>query len=326
MLILPTVNSAISVFLSIIGFAVGILALMATPFELVGLILSTVGFVGGGAYIVDVAVRRRVVRRPPSQEKDIRPEHFISIAEVRAGEYRFARPHDSTESQIYPYVDLCHYSPHLRAENNLTRLERLEIHGRWRRLCPRGLLHLEKLVDGEWRPIAISEIFPLSADGYQSFVHPNKKLQRQLIELGHGDIRRSVDRRKKVLLLNLWVVDRAFRSAGHGRSQVLGGQANLLVLRHIAEFWNSRNRFPPTLFLVESSNEYLVAALRRLTFTPMGTSKTAVPLYGTRSDTLRGALPNEYRSLRQAVRQLETTEIAQATTLPPTDWQRRFRA
>ena len=325
LLILPTVDNTVSVVLSVAGFAVGLLAIVASPFTPIGWIVSAIGFLGAGAYIVDVVVRRRVLRHPPFLEKDIRPEHFLRVTQPPLGQYRFARPSDSTESQLYPYVDLCQHSPHLRAENDLTRSERLEIHGRWRHLCPGGLLHLEKLVDGEWRPIAVSEMFPLSVEGYESFVHPNRKLQRQLIELGHGDIRGSVNRRHGVLLLNLWVVDRAFSGAGHGKSQASGGQANALVLRHLAEFWNSRNHFPSMLFLVESSNEYLIEALRGLTFLPVGKSKTGVRLHSTKRDTLRGVLPSEYASLRRTLRELESMEIAQGTTVPPLDWPLRFR-
>jgi hypothetical protein len=76
--------------------------------------------------------------------------------------------------------------------------------------------------------------------------------------------------------------------------------------------------------VIESDNEYLLAALKTFTFARTGTSKNNVGLYETNRDAIRGAVPAEYQALRQAIREMQAFTIREGTVAPPADWSRRF--
>ena len=161
-LLFPIVKSQLSATLGVVGLAVLVLGTSLTFLTRVGWLLAILGFLGGTTYFSDYGIRRLVRGHAPIFEKNIRPEDFTNAPQALTPEYRFAAPRDSSESQLYPYIDLSHHTAFIRAENDLNRQERMDLYKRWYQLCPTGFLHLEKLVGSEWRPIAVSIILPLS--------------------------------------------------------------------------------------------------------------------------------------------------------------------
>lgn len=252
-ILLPLTGSTLSAVFAIGAF---IVAVGAIPFALaypLGWILTAIGFVSAVIYFADHTVARYLMRSGPIFEKGIRSEDFLNAPTEPTSEYRLVSPANSDESQLYPYIDLSHYSAYIRAANDLTRSQRLRLYQRWYRLCPAGFLHLEKLVGNEWRPIAVSIVLPLSLEGYASIAAADKDEQTRVIDLSHGSILPALDRRHRILLIDTWIVDRAFKGAGHGKTQTSGGFANTMVLRDVTQFWNSRNRFPQVTFVTRLS-------------------------------------------------------------------------
>lgn len=323
-LLFPIVNSQLSAILAILGLAVLVVAIWIAQVNSVGWFLAFFCCLGGATYVTDTSVRHFVRRHAPIFEKNIRPEDFTHAPHDLTPEYRFAAPSSSSESQLYPYVDLSHDSTHIRAENDLTRKERMELYQRWYRLCPKGFLHLEKLVGSEWRPIAVSIILPLSVEGFASLTHGDKNRQIQVIDLDRNDIRTTLDRRHPVLLIDTWIVDRAFGGIGHGKKADQGGFANALILRHIALFWNSVNRFRQVAFLVETDNKYLIPVLLMLAFRPSGYSKIGEVFYQVEKSTLQGLAPEEFKSLTAIIHGLESVPIEGETTARPAGWTKTF--
>ena len=234
------------------------------------------------------------------------------------------RPANSDDFQLYPYVDLSHNSAYIRAANDLTRRQRVRLYQRWYRLCPDGFLHLEKLVSGEWRPIAVSIALPLSLEGYASIEAADEDEKKRVIDLGHGGILPELDRRHRILLIDTWIVDRAFKGAGHGKTQTSGGFANTMVLRHVAQFWNSRNRFPQITFVAETNNKHLTPALRALTFLPAGRSKINADFFALEKTAMKGLMPREFERLANAMKIIEKIPVHKGTAPYPKDWERTF--
>lgn len=250
----------------------------------------------------------------------IRPEDFLNAPARMTKEYRLVSPANCDSSQLYPYVDLSHNSLYIRSANDLTRGQRIQLYQRWYRLCPGGFLHLEKLVGDEWRPIAVSIILPLSLGGYAAMAGADEVEQTRVIDLGHDSILPELDRHHRILLVDTWVVDRLFKGSGHGKTQVSGGFADTMMLRNIAQFWNSRIRFPSTIFIAETNNEHLIPALRALTFVPAGQSAISADFYKLETATLNALRPHEFRLLVNAIEAIGATPISKGTAPQPTGW------
>ena len=324
MILLPLTGSTLSAVFAIGAF---IIAVGAVPLALaypLGWILTAIGFVSAVIYFADHTIARYLMRSGPIFESGIRPEDFLNAPTVPTSEYRLVSPANSDESQLYPYVDLSHNSAYIRAANDLTRSQRTRLYQRWYRLCPDGFLHLEKLVGNEWRPIAISIALPLSLEGYASIAGADKDEQTRVIDLGHGSILPALDRRHRILLIDTWIVDRAFKGIGHGKTQTSGGFANTMVLRHIAQFWNSRNRFPQVTFVAETNNKHLTPELRALTFLPAGHSKINADFYALEKTAMRGLRPLEFERLINAMKAIGNMPVRKGTAPYPKDWETTF--
>lgn len=324
-LLIPIVKSPLSAILGVVCFAVLILGVSITYLNVAGWVLAILSFLGGITYFSDYGIRRFVRRHAPIFEKNIRPEDFTNAPQALTPEYRFAAPSDSSDLQLYPYVDLSHYTAFIRAENDLNRQERLALYKKWYQLCPTGFLHLEKLIGSEWRPIAVSIILPLSLAGFAAITRGDKDHQTPIIDLGRNDIQEKLTRRHGLLLIDTWIVDREFGGRGHGKKPGQGGFANALVLRHIGQFWNSSNRFPEVTFLVETDNKHLVPILSSFAFRPGGHSKIGEVLYEVNKSMMIGLAYEEFKRLVLAIRALESMPIEKGTVAPPSDWTNRFK-
>jgi hypothetical protein len=156
---------------------------------------------------------------------------------------------------------------HVQAENDLTRDQRASLYERWDTLCPAGFMHLEVREGDHWRPVAVSIMLPLSGAGFKAITARDKR-RLSVIDLDEDGIRQTLDRAHPFLLIDTWIVDRqgGFGGAGHGKSGARGGNANLLVLRHLTQFWNSSRRSAHLTLLVETANPRLIPALQMLSF------------------------------------------------------------
>ena len=161
-------------------------------------------------------------------------------------------------------------------------------------------------------------------EGFASITHGDKDRQSRVIDLDRNDIQAKLDRRRRVLLIDTWIVDRAFGGPGHGKKPGQGGFANALILRHIALFWNSNNRFPEVTFLVETDNKYLVPMLRAFAFRPSGYSKIEEVLYEVDKSTLKGLAPEEFKRIVAVIRTLESVSPGAGTVAQPADWTSSF--
>lgn len=348
LLILPIVSTRVSAGIAIFSFLVGIAGLSvsvgsfiirftglsASDLAVVGWVLASMGFLGAAIYFTDDFVRKFTIQRT-GFEKDARIVDFANAPTTLQSEYRFVRPRRSRE-ELYPYVDLSTDSDYIQASNDLTPKQRSELYDRWISICPHGFLHLEKRVDSCWRPIAVSIVLPLSLAGFAKITNPNEKERTKVIDLGIGDLRDTLDRRHPVLLIDTWIVDRHYRSNGHGKQPgVAGGWANALVLRHIAEFWNAKEQTaidrlrqlitakgpaPEKTFLVETSNQYLIAVLRALAFRSLGKSKIDIDFYFATESTSKGVAPVEFGRVLAVIASVSRLSIHNGTAPKPPGW------
>jgi hypothetical protein len=168
-------------------------------------------------------------------------------------------------AQLYPHVDLSDHSFFIQAENpDLTRDQRYSLYERWYGLCPDGFMHLEKWDGRQWRPISVSILLPLSGSGYRSITAQSEAHRLSVVDLDADGIRPRVTGKNPFLLIDTWIVDRegGFGGAGHGKSDSRGGNANLLVLRHLTLFWTPATRLRHLCILVETANRTWCALLR----------------------------------------------------------------
>jgi hypothetical protein len=207
-------------------------------------------------------------------------------------------------------------------ENDLTRDQRGLLYERWYDLCPDAFMHLEKLHGGQWRPISVSIMLPLSDAGFRAITARNEAHRLSVIDLDHDGIRPQVGSRNPFLLIDTWIVDRegGFGGAGHGKSESRGGNANLLVMRHLARFWNSATRFRHLHFLVETANPYLAPALETLSFRSSGTSNIGEAFYQTSLVQFDAMAPVEFARLKGALKELESVPVVVGTAPAPNGW------
>jgi hypothetical protein len=250
----------------------------------------------------------------PGFEKGIRLEDFTNLPTTLSTDYRFVAPRDASEDQLYPYIDLSHQTTTIREANDLSLRQRAELYKRWYRWCPKGFLHLEKLIGDRWRPIAVSIVLPLTLDGYHAVTDPNKKNRVKVIDLNRAHISAELPKKSpRFLLIDTWIVHRDFRGAGHGKSAAAGGYANALVLRHMTRFWDSNNRGAEIKFLVETTNRRLIPVLRDMAFRRAGRSKIGVSLYLAERSIMKGITPETFGDIVKATAALTSVSIDTGT-------------
>ncbi len=307
---------------SVGGFA---LAIVAIPIALIAwpaVIAAGLGLFAAIGYGLDGYVKRVSMRVASGQDSNIRPLDFYNSPQSPDEGYRLVRPSDGSRAQLYPYVDLSDHSLFIQAENDLTRDQRGSLYERWYELCPDAFLHLEVLDGAQWRPISVSIMLPLSAAGFRAITTRHQAHRLSVVDLDHEGIRPRVGTKNPFLLIDTWIVDRegGFGGAGHGKSESRGGNANLLVLRHLTEFWNSGTRFRHLNFLVETANPHLVRALEMMSFRPSGTSKIGEAFFQTSSEQWDAVAPSDFARLKDALKAIETVPVLVGTAPAPVGW------
>jgi hypothetical protein len=294
----------------------------------VGLILAVISLFAAGFYFVDAWLLRLGMHMAPAPDPSIRALDFQRAPRKLDPEYRLARPTDSSREQLYPYVDLSNHEPFIAGENiQLTRDKRLELYQRWYGFCPDGFMHLEKKVEHRWRPISVSIMLRLSDEGYRAITHRRPHRRVSVIYLDENDIlgEYESDKNKKgpVVLIDTWIVDRnGYGGAGHGKTDQRGGNANLLVLRHVAQFWNSATGFPVSMtFLVETGNPRLVPSLIESGFQETGDSNIGEKFYVLNPDQFHSnAAADTFALMKAAVQEIENVAVNTGTSPAPPDW------
>jgi hypothetical protein len=334
----PVVRSASSVRMSnlysISGFAFGVIAIPIALIAWPAVIVAGVGLFAGFGYALDGRIKRLSMRVAAGHDSKIQARDFYDAPLTPDEGYRLARPASVSRAELYPYTDLSDHSLFIAAENDLTRDQRASLYQRWYTLCPAAFMHLE-VRDGarngardgardgeEWRPIAVSIILPLSAAGYRDITINDKARRRTVVQLDQDGILKNPSGKHAFLLIDTWIVDRegGYGGTGHGKSDSRGGNANLLVLRHLAEFWNTGNRYRRMKFLVETANPHLVPALEAMSFRRSGTSGIGEAFYATTSEEMDALAPTEFARLKSALRQIESVPVHVGTAPAPAGW------
>jgi hypothetical protein len=320
LLIFPARTAAIAALFAIAGIAASAAALRIAIANPIAWVVSTLAGIGGLAYLLDGIVRRTAMVRGHVFEHNLRPGDFLNAPTSLSPEYRLARPADDSEEQLYPYIDLPDSSVFIRVESGLTRAQRAELYRRWFGLCPDGFLHLEKKVNGQWRPIAVSIVLPLSVIGYSAVTAPNPAHRTSIADLDRGGILRQLDSKHRCLLIDLWIVDSRYTGAGHGKCGSSGGYANTLVMRHICTFWNPAPRGKHITILVETANVALMPVLESLTFRRRGESGIGEAFYEV-STSITAALDRQtYQRLKDRLLATQTFPVNNATASRPESW------
>jgi hypothetical protein len=307
---------------SISGFVFAIIAIPVTLIAWPAVVVAGLGMFVGFGYAMDGYVKRFSMRVAAGHDSKIHARDFYNSPLTPDEGYRLARPTGASPAQLYPYTDLSDHSLFIQAENDLTRDQRQSLYERWYALCPDAFMHLE-VQDGEqWRPIAVSIILPLSATGYRAITTSDKAHRLSVVDLDHEGIHPRPTARHPFLLIDTWIVDRegGFGGAGHGKSESRGGNANLLVLRHLTQFWNSTNRFRHIFFLVETANPRLVPALEMMSFKKNGTSNIGEAFYQTSTEQMDAVAPSEFIRLKNVLREIESVPVHAGTAPVPADW------
>jgi hypothetical protein len=293
-----------------------------------GLILTLISLFAAGFYFLDARLLRLATRRAPAPDPSIRALDFQRAPTKLDTEYRLARPADSSREQLYPYMDLSHHEPFIAGENpDLTRAQRLELYQRWYGFCPDGFMHLEKKVENRWRPISVSIMLRLSDEGYRAITHRRPRRRVSVIDLDENDILGEYESNKNekgpVVLIDTWIVDRnGYGGAGHGKTDQRGGNANLLVLRHVAQFWNSATGFPVSMtFVVETANQRLVPSLIESGFQESGDSNIGEKFYVLNPGQFHStAAANTFAVMKAEVQEIEKVAVDTGTSPAPPDW------
>ena len=294
----------------------------------VGLFLALLTLLAAGFYFLDAWLSRLGMHAAPAPDPSIRALDFQNAPRTLDSGYRLARPTDSSREQLYPYVDLSHHEPFIAGEHlELTRDKRLELYQRWYEFCPDGFMHLEKQVGDRWRPIAVSIMLRLSDEGYRAITHPRPHRRISVTDLDENDILSEYEPDKNkngpTVLIDTWIVDRnGYGGAGHGKTDQRGGNANLLVLRHMAEFWNSATASTLEMtFLVETGNLRLVPSLMESGFAESGASKIGEKFYILNPDQFpSAAAADTFARMEAAEREIEDVAVRAGTSPAPPDW------
>jgi hypothetical protein len=306
---------------SISGF---VLAIVAIPIALIAwpaVLLAGVGMFAGFGYAMDGYVKRFSMRVAPGHDSRIHARDFYNPPLAPDDGYRLVTPTEASQAQLYPYTDLSDHSLFIQAENDLTRDQRASLYERWYTLCPTGFMHLEVREGDHWRPIAVSIMLPLSGAGFKAITARDAHRQ-SVVDLDENGIRRTLDRAHPFLLIDTWIVDRegGFGGAGHGKSDTRGGNANLLVLRHLTQFWNSSRRSAHLTLLVETANPRLIPALQMLSFRKSGTSNIGEDFYMTSIDQVDAVARAEFSKIKAALKQIESVPVYAGTAPVPPNW------
>ena len=307
---------------SIGGF---IFAIVAIPIALIAwpaVIVAGLGMFAGLGYALDGYVKRFSMRIAIGPDSKIQARDFYNAPVAPDEGYRLVCPVDGSHGQLYPYTDLSDHSLFIQAENDLTRDQRRSLYERWYLLFPDGFMYLEARDGEQWRPIAISIILPLSASGYRAITIKDERHRRSVVDLDHEGIYPKASTRHPFLLIDTWIVDRegGFGGTGHGKSEERGGNANLLVLRHLTQFWNSATRFRHMNFLVETANPHLIPALELMSFQRSGTSNIGEAFYQTSTEQMDAVAPTEFARLKKELKQIESVPVHPGTASTPVNW------
>ncbi|MFI5783247.1 hypothetical protein [Nocardia sp. NPDC051570] len=302
-----------------------LLAAAAIPMIMLGwpaLIVAVLCVYAAFWYALDAHVMRVAMRVAAGQDSKIHPRDFLYAPAAPDAGYRLVKPTDMSMAQLYPYVDLSDHSVFIQLENDLTRDQRIVLYQRWFELCPDAFMHLEKKSDDHWQPIAVSIMLPLSPTGFRAITSRDAAHRIRVIDLDQDGILRRPATRNPVLLIDTWIVDRegGHGGAGHGKSETRGGNANLLVLRHLAQFWNSANRFRQMIFLVETANPRLTPTLETLSFRPSGASGIGEAFYSTSSAQFDAIAAAEFAHIKTQVRSVQHVPVDVGTVPRPRDW------
>lgn len=321
-LLKTTVSRRMANTYSVVGFVLGAAAIPVALIVWPALIVAGLGVFAGIGYALDGYVKRFSMRVAPGHDSKINPRDFYNAPRSPDYDYRLVCPSDRSRQQLYPYVDLSHHSVFIEAENDLTRDQRASLYENWYNICPKAFMHLEKWDGACWRPISISIMLPLSAVGYRAITRKDKAGRLKVVDLDHEGIRPRLDRKKPFLLIDTWIVDRegGFGGTGHGKSQSRGGNANLLVLRHLTQFWNSANKFGHLNLLIETANPRLVSALEMMSFTQSGTSDIGEAFYQTSSVQWDAVDPDGFAALKDELRAIEAIPVVTGTAPVPAGW------
>jgi hypothetical protein len=300
-------------------------AVVAIPIAFVAwpaVFVAGLGAFAGFGYAMDGYVKRSAMRVAAGHDSKINARDFYNPPLTTDAGYRLVFPTAATPEQLYPYTDLSDHSLFIQAENDLTREQRGLLYERWYTLCPDAFMHLEIQQGGHWRPIAVSIMLPLSSAGYRAITSKDKAHRLSVVELNADGIRPRPSPRHQFLLIDTWIVDRegGFGGSGHGKSASRGGNANLLVLRQLAKFWNSANRFRHMVFLVETANARLVPALELLSFTKVGSSGIGEAFYQTSTDLMDTMAPVEFARMKSVLKEIESVPVHAGTAPIPPGW------
>jgi hypothetical protein len=305
---------------SMAGFVLAGIAIPIGFYAWPALIVAGLGVFAGFGYSLDGYIKRQYMRAANAPDSKISERDFLNPARSPDDGYRLVRPADGTRAQMYPYVDLSDHSLFIRAENDLTRDQRHSLYERWCGLCPDAFMHLEKLVDGHWRPISVSIMLPLSPAGFRAITITDMAHRLSVVDLDHEGILHRLSSKNPFLLIDTWIVDRegGFGGAGHGKHENRGGNANLLVLRHLALFWTTSLRH--LSLLVETENPHLVPALRQLSFMKSGTSNIGEAFFQTNLAQFDALAPREFTQLKNVLKEVRATPVAEGTAPVPPGW------
>jgi hypothetical protein len=307
---------------SVSGFILAAAALAVGVYAWPAFVVAGLAMFAGIGYGLDGYVKRVSMRLAAGHDSNINARDFLNAPRSPDEGFRLVHPANGSRSQLYPYVDLSDHSLFIQAENDLTRDQRYALYERWYDLCPNGFMHLEKREGDRWRPISVSILLPLSGAGYRSITAQSEAHRLSVVDLGVDGIQPRVTSKNPFLLIDTWIVDRegGFGGAGHGKSDIRGGNANLLVLRHLTLFWNPATRLKHLSILVETANRHLVRALEMLSFRQSGTSNIDEAFYQTSPMQFDAMAPGEFAALKAALIQIGAVDVVTGTAPAPIDW------
>ncbi|BBX85554.1 hypothetical protein MAUB_34270 [Mycolicibacterium aubagnense] len=124
-------------------------------------------------------------------------------------------------------------------------------------------------------------------------------------------------------MIDTWIVDRnGYGGAGHGKTDKRGGNANLLVLHHMAQFWNpAAGSTVETTFVVETGNPRLVPSLIESGFQESGDSKIGEKFYILNPNKFpSNAAADTFARMRAAEREIADVAVHAGTSPAPNDW------
>ena len=177
----------------------------------------------------------------PGMGKDYR---YRKVRDVKADS------NDPRSDDLAPFVALSDNDPNISAANadfvdeefnseanpGLKGPVRHALYKKWFTLNPDSFLLLDhKGADGQWHPVAVSIVLPLSQAGFehlQSGAYTAVKLKPDdVIKAGQPDPS-SVPH----LLLDTWIIDKDFRA---GKSH---GYGHALITKHLSSFWDPKKQ------------------------------------------------------------------------------------